>query len=86
MNSFLKKIIKIFLTWSLTILFPLSITYYYLILNFFSITPNIDLRLIWTNYYYNGNLLIFKSYQIHLLLIFLLTILIFKTNDKKGKI
>jgi hypothetical protein len=86
MNSFLKKIIKIFLTWSLTILFPLSITYYYLILNFLSITPNIDLRLIWTNYYYNGNLLIFKSYQIHLLLIFLLTILIFKTNDKKGKI
>lgn len=86
MNSFLKKIIKIFLTWSLTILFPLSITYYYLILNFFSITPNIDLRLIWTNYYYNGNLLIFKSYQIHLLLLFLLTILIFKTNDKKGKI
>lgn len=86
MNSFLKKIIKIFLTWSLTILFPLSITYYYLILNFLSITSNIDLRLIWTNYYYNGNLLIFKSYQIHLLLIFLLTILIFKTNDKKGKI
>ncbi len=84
----LVKNIKVsFLVWLLISLsIPLSMTYYYLILNFLSIIPNIDLRLIWTNYYYNGNLFIFKSYQIHLLLIFLLTILIFKTNDKKGKI
>lgn len=83
----LVKNIKVsFLVWLLISLsIPLSITYYYIVSKFLSINSNIDLKLIWTNYYYNGNLLIFKSYQIHLLL-FLLTILISKTNDKKGKI
>jgi hypothetical protein len=83
----LVKNIKVsFLVWLLISLsIPLSMTYYYIVSKFLSINSNIDLKLIWTNYYYNGNLLIFKSYQIHLLL-FLLTILIFKTNDKKGKI
>ena len=83
----LTKNIKVsFLVWLLISLsIPLSITYYYIVSKFLSIKSNIDLKLIWTNYYYNGNLFIFKSYQIHLLL-FLLTILIFKTNDKKGKI
>lgn len=83
----LVKNIKVsFLVWLLISLsIPLSMTYYYIVSKFLSINSNIDLKLIWTNYYYNGNLLIFKSYQIHLLL-FLLTILISKTNDKKGKI
>jgi hypothetical protein len=83
----LVKNIKVsFLVWLLISLsIPLSMTYYYIVSKFLSINSNIDLKLIWTNYYYNGNLFIFKSYQIHLLL-FLLTILIFKTNDKKGKI
>lgn len=83
----LVKNIKVsFLVWLfISLSIPLSMTYYYIVSKFLSINSNIDLKLIWTNYYYNGNLLIFKSYQIHLLL-FLLTILIFKTNDKKGKI
>lgn len=83
----LVKNIKVsFLVWLfISLSIPLSMTYYYIVSKFLSINSNIDLKLIWTNYYYNGNLLIFKSYQIHLLL-FLLTILISKTNDKKGKI